>query len=375
MGRRVGEYQLGIVTGQYCVTWWEEDEAGGRSRRRYRLQISAKRPEAEGIAALNRFIREKEASDDLKRGPLTIGDIYQRYVDDRRKEGKNTANQEYAWRVLAPKFAALYPEDLMAEVDVAGEKRTHCHAYAIERAAAGLSRDTIWSYLTFLRTAMNWAKKAKLIDEAPYVWLPQKGAPRDLVMEEDDFEKLVAACQMPHVRLFVLLAAGTAARMGAILDLTWDRVDFERMMIDFRTSAPKDILGTPASILDKRGRKGRSVVEFGVALGCALLEAKEAARTPWVIEWNRQKVRNIRKGLETAYRVSGVPRQKGALAHLFRHSAATWLADESVDMRRIQKMLGHKDIRTTEQIYAKYRRGYLTDAANVIDLKLGRKAG
>lgn len=366
MGRRVGEYQLGKLKDRWVVSWWEE-ERGEKKRKRYRLSVSAKRPESEAIAELNRFIADKEAADLISHGDLTIGEIYQRYVEDRRKEGKNVTNQLYTWNALAPKFGALFPEDLNTPVMVDGERRTYAHEYALECERAGRSRDTIWSYLTYLRTALKWAHDRGLIERRPYVWLPQKGAPRDIVMDEDDFEKLLNACAYLHLRLFVLLAAGTAARMSAILDLTWDRVDFDRMMIDFRTKRPK-------SILDKAGKKGRSIVEFGTALGCALLEAKEYARTDFVIEWNGQKLKNIRKALETAFRKAGVQRD-GALSHLLRHSAATWLADESIDMRKIQKMLGHKDIRTTETIYAKYRRGYLTEPANVIDLKLARKAG
>jgi integrase len=366
MGRRIGEYQLGILKDRWVVSWWEEDGAG-KKRKRFRLPLSSKRPEAEAVAELNRFIAEWEAAEAVTHGDLTIAEIFERYIQDRRKEGKNVTNQLYTWNALAPKFGALFPEDLNAPVMVEGERRTYAHEFAFERERAGLSRDTIWSYLTYLRTAMKWAHDRGLIEKRPYVWLPQKGAPRDIVMDEDDFEKLLNACSYPHLRLFVLLAAGTAARMSAILDLVWERVDFERMMIDFRTKKPK-------SILDKAGKKGRSVVEFGTALGCALLEAKEYARTPHVIEWNGARVKNIRKGLETAFRNAGVKRD-GALSHLLRHSAATWLADESIDMRKIQKMLGHKDIRTTETIYAKYRRGYLSEPANVIDLKLVRKAG
>jgi integrase len=31
----------------------------------------------------------------------------------------------------------------------------------------------------------------------------------------------------PHVRLYIVLVYHTAARHGAILDLTWDRADFD----------------------------------------------------------------------------------------------------------------------------------------------------
>ena len=372
MGRRIGEYQLGSLRGDYCVTWWERDVSGARSRKRYRLPVGKERPQAEAIAALNAFIRSREAAQAAAGGILTIAEIFERYMDDLRKNGKATENQRFAWKSLAPKFAALFPEDIQETRLVEGEARTVCHEYALDLARAGLARDTIWDRLCYLRTALNWAHKRHLIERVPYVWVPQKGPPRDLVWSQEEIERLLNACAMPHVRLFVLIAVATGARKAAILQLTWDRVDFERRLIDFRTAKPKDILEAPESILAKRKQKGRSVVEFGDVLGVALMEAKEAARSGFVVEWNGRQVANIKKGLAAAIEKAGLKR-RGAGAHVIRHSTATWLADENVDMRKIQKMLGHNNLRTTETIYAKYSRGYLSEAANVINLKLAKK--
>lgn len=372
MGRRVGEYTLGKITGRYCVTWWETDASGQRCRKRWRLQVDADRPETEAIAALNAFIRSREAAQAVAGGALTIGEIFERYIDDLRRNGKNTESQRWIWKSLEPKFGALFPEDIEEVRDVEGEPRTVCHEWAIEAARRGLARDTIWDRLTYIRTSLNWAVKRHLIARAPYVWAPQKGPPRDTVWSEEEIERLIDACGMPHIRLFVLIAVATGARKTAILELTWDRIDFDRRMIDFRTTRPTDILEAPEAILTKRKQKGRSVVEFGDVLGVALMEAKEAARSEFVVEWNGRRVLNIKKGLAAAIARAGL-KQRGAGAHVIRHSTATWLADQSIDMRKIQKMLGHRDLKTTETVYAKYRRGYLSEPANVIDMKLARK--
>lgn len=352
-------YKLGRYRGDWCVVWRD-----GATRRRYSLDVSVKRPPAEGLAALGAFVRRREAAQLADSGPLTIETIFKAYIEDRRKEGKNVKGQEWIWSSLAPTFAPLMPDDLETLIEVEGEDRTICHKYAVEMAAKGLARDTIWDRLSYLRTAINWAGKRNLLARKPFVWVPQKGKPRDIVVEEGEVLSVLAGCREPHIRLFVLLAIGTGARKAAILQLTWDRVDFERRIIDFRDKREK-------SILDKRGQKGRSVVEFGLALEIALREAKEAARSGHVIEWAGGPVKDVKKGLMAAIDRAGLKGRKFG-AHALRHSAATWLADESVDMRKIQKMLGHRNIKTTEEIYAKYRKGYLTEAANVIDLKLAK---
>ena len=58
-------------------------------------------------------------------------------------------------------------------------------------------------------------------------------------------------------------------------------------------------------------------------------------------------------------------------SHSLRKSAATWLAHNSVDMRRIQKLLGHEDIETTEQWYAGQLPGYTTAAVEMIEGTIG----
>ena len=54
-------------------------------------------------------------------------------------------------------------------------------------------------------------------------------------------------------------------------------------------------------------------------------------------------------------------------AHAIRHSVATLIADAGVELRRIQRLLGHEDFGTTDKIYAAHSRGYLSEAVNVVD--------
>lgn len=68
---------------------------------------------------------------------------------------------------------------------------------------------------------------------APYIELPMMPPPRGRFLTRDEAKAVVAACAMPHVKAFVLLALMTGARTEAILELTWHRVSFERRQIAF----------------------------------------------------------------------------------------------------------------------------------------------
>ena len=106
-------------------------------------------------------------------------------------------------------------------------------------------------------------------------------------MTRPEIDRLLAADCEPHIRLAILLMLTTAGRIGAILDLTWDRVDLERGQINLRT--------------DQEGpRKGRAVVPINATLRAALTSAKEAGLSDYVVEWAGGPIRSIRKGWERA---------------------------------------------------------------------------
>lgn len=118
---------------------------------------------------------------------------------------------------------------------------------------------------------------------------------------------MLAACVQPHVRLFYVLALTTAGRKTAILQLTWDRIDFERGLIHL-------------AVVGEKNRKGRAVVPMTDRARAELLIAKKAAQSPYVIEYADEKVLDIKKG----FAVAAVKRAKlpGTVPHDLRHASA-----------------------------------------------------
>ena len=153
----------------------------------------------------------------------------------------------------------------------------------------------------------------------------------------------------PIGSLFIVLALTTAGRREAILDLTWDRVNFERGLIQ---------LG------DGRKRtKGRATVPIHESARPYLEAAFKAKRTRHVIEYADRAVRSVRTGFDNACAAAGLD---DVSPHVLRHTAAVQMAEGGAPMSEIAAVLGHSDSRITERVYAKYSPGYLAKAVGKI---------
>ena len=299
---------------------------------------------AVGKARLIEFTRQ--LSSQAQGGPVTVAAIYQSYVADRRSEGKRTERIQDAWKRLAPTFGEMLPAYIDKEM---------CRKYTKNRLKDGVSNGTIHLELGYLRSALILAERENWITKAPFVWLPQKPPPREHHLTRDEAEKLLEAAAFPHLKLFIILALSTAGRAESILDLTWDRVDFDRRRINPRDPGKS---ATP---------KGRAITPMNETAAKALQEAQEGALTPYVIEWAGKPVESVKKGIGAAGVRAGVK----VSPHVLRHTAAVWMAEAGVPMDEIAQYLGHSSPATTYRVYARYSPDYLQKAAKSLELKGG----
>ena len=113
--------------------------------------------------------------------------------------------------------------------------------------------------------------------------------------------------------------------------------------------------------------KGRAVVPMNETARAALQEAKAGAVTDHVIEWAGEKVSDVKRSVSTAFTKAGL-KKKGDGAHVLRHTAAVFMAEDGVRMEEIAQFLGHSNVATTYRIYARFSPDYLQKAANSLNL-------
>jgi integrase len=242
------------------------------------------------------------------------------------------------WKTLEPAFGYKLGKAITKQ---------DCRDYAAKRKREGKSPSTIKTELEALRACLRWHYGK----DAPIITAPAPSKPRERFLTKEEADKLLASIETPHVRLFVTLALATGARMGAILDLTWDRVDFDVGTIDFRPAG--------RNVTNKR----RVIVPMNRRAREALGEARKGALTDHVIEYGEKPVKSIKRAIAAAARRSGVQ----CSPHVFRHTAGVWMAQADVPMQKIAQFLGHTSTRITETVYARYSPRFMADAASALD--------
>jgi len=255
---------------------------------------------------------------------------------------------EWSGRAILPVFGAMKPSAIMPE---------DCRAYAKARAKVGRKPGTVCTELAHLRVCLAWAVKSRIIATAPHIERPTLPPPKERHLSRAEASKVIAAAIAPHVRLFIILAISTAARAAALLELKWDRVDFERGLI---------VLGDP----DRTQRqKGRATVPMTQTARGALSAAKAGAVSDFVIEHGGDAIKSIRKGVSEAARRAKV---EGVTPHVLRHTAAVWMAEDGVRMEEIAAYLGHSDASITQRVYARFSPNHLKTAAASLEMKILR---
>lgn len=213
----------------------------------------------------------------------------------------------------------------------------------------------------------------------------------------------VLSAMQGHKQLVVQLMYGSGLRVSEALRLRVQDVDFAHSSLLIRDSkGNKDrvtLLG--------RSLHSRLSVQIQAAisqqqrdndngLGCALpisLSRKypNAFRSPsWAFvfpaatpskhplsgQWCRHHLHEsaIRKAIKTACQAAGVV-NKRVNCHTFRHSFATHMLESGADIRTVQELLGHNDVKTT-QIYTHVIGQHYAGSTSPLDrLRLGELSG
>jgi len=185
--------------------------------------------------------------------------------------------------------------------------------------------------------------------------------PRDRFITQDEARRLIEAAPYQHVQVFLTLAFLSGQRRGAILDLTWDRVDLRSGVADFNDPN--------RPITDKR----RTAVALDRRALALLREAAQVAQTDYVVEWRGRRVHDVKNAWRATCVAAGLAAPKlndrGQpvtdrsgnpvlmplyTVHHIKHSVISWLAEAGWDIDRISDFTDTSR-ETVRRVYRKVR--------------------
>ncbi|HLD33228.1 MAG TPA: tyrosine-type recombinase/integrase [Candidatus Nanoarchaeia archaeon] len=148
------------------------------------------------------------------------------------------------------------------------------------------------------------------------------------VLSRDEVYKMIELTQNPKHAFVVKLLYYTGLRLSEVRDLQWEDIDCDRRVIHV-----------------KKGKESKDRVVF---LHKAIEKLKSDGYVLMSERGTKYTERSIQEIVSQAAQRAGI--KKKATPHTLRHSFATHLLESGADIRYIQQLLGHKDLKTT-QIY------------------------
>jgi integrase len=289
---------------------------------------AAEQYRAQFIAGLNNPASPKEP---------TIGYLLKRYRDEHAVNTRSLDTIDQHIKALKPFFGNLLPSHISN--NLLKEYARQCT----------ISPGTVLRRLGILKAAIHYAEGNRWIEKQPQFIMPVKSPPpRDLWLTREQVQTLLDAAKSHHLKLFIQIAVATGARSGAILDLTWERIDFEKRLIDFGQG---------------HGNKRRTTVPMNDDVYENLKTAQELAQTDHVIEFHGKRLASIK----ISFRRLCINCNIKASPHVLRHTAATWLVIDGVPLSEVARLLGDSE-RTVERVYGKHDPDYLRRAVNTLNL-------
>ena len=208
----------------------------------------------------------------------------------------------------------------------------------------GLSSATVNRYHARLSSMLSRAVAWGHREDNPasrISFLKEKHLP-DRYLKPGEFRALLDELD-PDMRVFVHMAAMTGMRRGELLPLRWEDVDLEEGFLLVRASHSKTSEGriVPLNSQIRKVLQDYRKTDEGRVFPFRNYPRKrwEAARRR--LGWDR----------------SANPRLSGWRFHDLRHTCASWLVMADVPLSKVGKILGHKELKTTQ------RYAHLADSA------------
>ena len=191
----------------------------------------------------------------------------------------------------------------------------------------------------------------KILKQKLNIPRPKRNKTIPEILTPDEIKKMIAITDNIKHKLILKILYGCGLRVSEIVGLKKSDLDFLQKLIHIKLAKGKKdrFVKIPESLIDEL--KSYCILNNSEILFPSNRKGKLTTATIQAIVENSAKKANIKKRV---------------YPHLLRHSFATHLLENGTDLRIIQKLLGHSDIKTT-QIYTQISQASIKNIKSPLD--------
>lgn len=298
----------------------------------------------------NRWASQREA--ELARGMVASADDAQRtpfseVIETYRKKvlpTKRNRSDRFTLNTLEKRFArtrliALYTKDIADFRD--------------DQLAAGKAPATVVKELNLLRVVIDYAIRDMGIylpaNPARLVKNPTVRNSRDRVFIADEEKRLFAEFKTPMLKAIARLALETACRLGELLNMDWQDIDFAKRTLHIPKTKTDTTRTIPLSAVAlKELKKLPRPIDGGRVFSC--WKRGDSFENSW-----KRALSRAQKSYEEECKNAGDRSDPRILAdlrfHDFRHIATSRLARVFPNVIELSRITGHKDLSSLNRYY------------------------
>lgn len=278
----------------------------------------------------------------------------------------------------------LHAIPIIGKTPLAKLSAQHLQALYARKLAEGLSPTTVQHLHEVLHRALNRAVRLGVVyrNVADMVDPPRMSHHEMATLTEEQSRILLDVAAGERLEALYILALTTGMRQGEMLALKWHDVDLDGATLQVRRNLQN--VGGVYSIVEPKTKSGRRRIALPAVTAealCAHQARQETERRQASEGWEENDLvfpntigrpldgmNLIKYWFRPLLKRAGLPLIR---FHGLRHTAATLLLGQGVNVKVVSEMLGHADVSITLRVYAHVMPHMQQQAADAMDTTFG----
>jgi integrase len=301
--------------------------------------------------------KEREARENISFGHIFLNQ-YSSSAENNKGEKSNRREKDLFNLWISPVIGNLPLKDISA---------FHLERIKKNMSDAGRAPRTIRYSLAVIRQVFNFSKFNNLYSgETPVskVKMPQEDNKRYRYLSHEEADRLLKylVLKSPQVYEMALISLHCGLRAGEIFSLTWGDLDFENGTMFIKDTKPHRnrtafMTQEVKNILQGKAHGEKEDLIFPARGGVEISSVSDTFE---------------RAVKDLGFNAGVTDRRHKVVFHTLRHTYASWLVENGVDLYTVKKLMGHSTIAMTER-YSHLGNNTLQNAVRVFEGSLKEK--